>query len=226
MSGGQRTAHAGTLPRLAIWGAGGHAKVVAETVQRLGGRVEGFLDGVDPARRGEVFFGGAAVLGGREALAGLRRGGVGALVLAFGANRARLALGAELGAEGWGLPTVVDPGATISADASIGEGSYVAAGAVIQPGARIGAFCIVNSGAIVEHDVRLGAGVHLGPRACLAGHAEVGRGSFIGAGAIVRDRVRIGADVIVGIGALVLADIADGVVAYGHPARVVRGNPP
>lgn len=225
MTTGPPSSSVDAVAEIAIWGAGGHAKVVAETVHRLGWRVAGFIDGVDPGRRGEVFFRDAAVLGGREALAGLRRRGVDAIVLAFGASAARLALGAELIADGWSLPRVVDPIAVVAGDVAIGAGTYVAAGALVQPGARIGAFSIVNTGVVVEHDVLVGDGVHLAPRACLAGHAEVGRGAFVGAGAIVRDRVRIGADAVIGMGAVVVADVEAGVVAHGHPARVIRRTP-
>jgi sugar O-acyltransferase (sialic acid O-acetyltransferase NeuD family) len=136
----------------------------------------------------------------------------------------RLALGDELAASRWRLPAIVDPAAQVAEDVRVGAGTYIGAAVVVQPGARVGPFCIVNTGAIVEHDAGVGAGVHLAPRTCLAGHAEIRCASFVGVGAIVRDRVRIIADVIVGMGAVAVADIADGVVAYGNPARVVRKN--
>ena len=54
------------------WGASGHAKVVAQTLRRLGRwRLEGFIDDRSPERRGEAFC-GARVLGGREALTAAR----------------------------------------------------------------------------------------------------------------------------------------------------------
>lgn len=207
--------------RIAVWGAAGHAKVVADAWRCRGGDVAGFLDDVAPQRRGESFF-GACVLGGREALPGLRADGLTALALGFGDNAARLALGTALRAEGWRLPPIVHPAAVVAADVVLGEGCLVAAGAVINPGARIGAFAIVNTGAIVDHDGQLDDGVHLGPRACLAGGVEVGRGAWIGAGATVRDRCRIGAGTVIGLGAAVVSDIPPAVVAQGCPARVVR----
>ena len=210
------------MPSIICWGASGHAKVVAQTLRRIGRwRLEGFIDDRSPERRGEAFC-GAQVLGGREALAAARARGIEEMLLAFGDNAARLGLWRDLEPQGWRFPVLLDPTAVVADDAEIGPGSYVAAGAIVQPGVRIGAQVIVNSGAIVEHDSRIADGVHIAPGACLAGHVEVGGGSWIGAGSVVRDRLRIGAGVVVGIGSLVLRDMPDGVVAYGHPARVVR----
>lgn len=210
------------MQAIVLWGAGGHAKVVAQTLRREGRwQVHGFIDDVNPLRAGAAFA-GATVLGGRTALAAARAAGIGALALAFGNNAARLTLAAEFGALGWQFPAIVDPDAVVADDVVLGAGSYVAAGAVLQPGAHIGAQTIVNTGAIVEHDCRIAEGVHLCPRVCLAGHVEVGRGAWVGAGAVVRDRVHIGAGALVGIGALVIADVAAGWVVYGHPAGPIR----
>lgn len=207
---------------LVIFGAGGHAKVVADSVRRLGGwRIEGFVDDVSPGRAGEAFC-GARVIGGRSALPALRERGVEAIVLGFGHNQARLALAAELAAAGWRFPSIVDPRASVAGEAALGEGVYVGVGAVVEPGARIGAQTIVNTGAVVCHDADIGAGGHVCPRVCIGGHAVVGRGAWVGIGAVVRDRATIGEWSLVGAGALVLGSLPAGVVAYGQPARVIR----
>jgi len=51
---------------------------------------------------------------------------------------------------------------------------------------------------------------------------ELGDNVWLGAGAKVLDGVRIGHDVVVGAGAVVNADLPDGAVAAGVPARVLR----
>jgi acetyltransferase-like isoleucine patch superfamily enzyme len=50
----------------------------------------------------------------------------------------------------------------------------------------------------------------------------LGENVWLGAGVKVLDGVHIGRNVVVGAGAVVTADLADGVVAAGVPARVVR----
>jgi UDP-N-acetylbacillosamine N-acetyltransferase len=209
------------MAAIVVWGAGGHAKVVAQSLRRSGRwQLEGFIDDVDASRRGEPFF-GSQVLGGREALVSLAQRGVHDVVLAFGHNEMRLAIARELSAQGWEFPTIVDATALVADDAMLGEGCYVAAGAIVQPGTRIGAQAIVNTGVVVEHDNTIGEGVHLSPRACLAGHVSVGRCSWIGAGALLRDRVQVGEGVVIGMGAVVTRNVPAGVTMVGNPARLM-----
>jgi acetyltransferase EpsM len=206
---------------LVIWGAAGHAKVVADVLRTHPEfELAGLIDDTAPQRRGELHY-GIPILGGREVLDGLLANGT-RLVFGFGDNAARLRIGAEMVARGFVFPTLVHPTAVVSPSAQIGAGSFVAAGAVVNADARVGAQVIVNSGAIVEHDSDVGDGVHLSPRVCLSGWVRVGRGSWIGSGAVVRDRITIGARCVVGVGSVVVADIPDAMMAYGCPARVVR----
>lgn len=210
---------------IVVIGAGGHAKVVARSLREGGGwHVVGFIDDQNPARAGER-FGGATVLGARAALAALREQGVAAAVIGFGDNRARLAFDGWLAQAGWQRPAIVDPSARVGDDVVLGPGCYVAAGAIVEPGVVLGSQVIVNSAAVLCHDGVVDDGAHLCPRSCFGGHVQIGRRSWIGIGATVRDRVCIGADVLIGAGSLVLRNVADGVVAYGHPARV-RGKVP
>jgi acetyltransferase-like isoleucine patch superfamily enzyme len=54
----------------------------------------------------------------------------------------------------------------------------------------------------------------------------LGENVWLGTGVKVLDGVRVGRDVVVGAGAVVTADLPDGVVAAGVPARVVRERAP
>jgi sugar O-acyltransferase (sialic acid O-acetyltransferase NeuD family) len=206
---------------LVIWGAAGHAKVVADVVRTSSDfELVGLIDDTAPQRRGALHY-GIPILGGREVLDGLLANGT-RLMFGFGDNAARLHIGAEMATRGFVFPTLVHPASIVSPSARIGAGSFVAAGAIVNADARVGEQVIVNCGAIVEHDNEVGDGVHLSPRACLSGWVRVGRGSWIGSGSVVRDRITIGARCVVGVGSVVVADIPDAVVAYGCPARVVR----
>jgi sugar O-acyltransferase (sialic acid O-acetyltransferase NeuD family) len=210
------------MESIAILGAGGHAKVVAQTIRRLSSwMLVGAIDEVDPGRAGTPFE-GVTVLGGREVLEPLLRSGTKAIALGFGDNAARLQRFQELLALGFEFPTLVDPHAVVADGVPIGAGTYVAAGAIVQPGAKIGSQVILNTAAVVEHDCRVGDGVHVCPGACLAGHVQVGRGAWIGAGSVVKDRVSVGDDAFVGIGSVVLSDIPSKMLVHGHPARSIR----
>jgi len=209
--------------QLAIWGASGHALVVADAI--LAGTeydIVGYLDDVNVDRRNET-FGGNTILGGREALAGLLRDGVRRIVIAFGNCSARIAAGDFLRSQGFELPTIIHPRAVIGNRTTIGEGCYIGAGVVIDPECAIGRLVIVNNGAIICHHSVLADGAHICPGVSIAGKAHVGRGSWLGVGSCVRDGVSIGAGSFIGAGSVVVKDIPDGVMAYGVPASVRKG---
>jgi len=207
-------------PFLAIWGASGHAMVVADIVRLQGVyRIVGFLDDISPDRRGTEFC-GAPVLGGREQLKLLLDRGVKHILLGFGDCRMRLELMGLLQARGFSLPMAIHPRSVVAKDAAIGPGTVIAAGAVVNPGSRIGSSVIINTCAGVDHDCIISDAAHIGPGVHLGGSVVVGQAAQVGIGATVVDRVHIGAGSVVGAGAVVVTDIPDGVVAYGVPAEV------
>lgn len=204
--------------RVAVWGASGHARVVADALRLGGWEVVGFIDDIAPDRRGQSFA-GATVLGGADCLESLLGNGVRSMAIGVGDNEARLALGKRAVEAGFELPNAVHPSATVATDAVLGTGVLVAANAVINPAACIGDLVIVNTAAVVEHDCLLGAGVHLAPGGVLAGMVRVGSISLIGAGAVVVDHRTIGERVRIGAGATVIHDVPDRVTVVGSPAR-------
>jgi len=208
--------------KLVIWGAGGHALIVADII-RLRGEYEiiGFLDDVNPERRNTEFC-GARVLGGKEQLDILRRMGTKYLIFGFGDCQARLRLSELVCAKGFRLTTGIHPQAVVAADVPIGPGTIIAAGAIVSIGSRIGENVIINTCASVDHEGIIEDGAHLSPGVHLGGRVTVGRAAWVGIGATVIAHVRIGSGAIIGAGAVVLNDIPDGVIAYGVPAKVIK----
>lgn len=207
--------------RTAIWGAGGHAKVVAEILRLNGHEIVGFLDNINASHKVAPFC-GSNVLGGVEVLPDLLSWGVRDFIVAFGDNELRVRTASELLQSGFRLATAIHPNAVCAADASIGEGSVIASGAVIGPSTKVGQNAIVNTQASLDHDCTVMDGAHIGPGAVITGCVEIGRCAWVGAGAVVSDHKRIGRNSIVGAGAVVLQDVAEEVVVVGVPARVLR----
>lgn len=205
-----------------VIGAGGHAKVLIAALKRLGVRILGATD-ADAAKRGQAVL-DVPVLGGDETLsvhgpaAVLLVNGLGTA----GRTEARRAIYERFAALGFRFATVVDPLALLAGPVEIGEGAQVLAGAVVQPGTRLGVNCIVNTCASIDHDCVIGAHAHIAPGATLSGGVQVGEGAHVGTGASVIHNIRIGAGAVVGAGAAVIADVPIGTTAAGVPARVLR----
>lgn len=210
--------------KLIIWGASGHALVVADIIRlRCDYEIVGMLDDVNPERRGELFD-GLPIVGGREQLDDLRRQGVGHIIFGFGNCAARLLLAELVREKGFALATAIHPRSVIAESARIGAGTLVAAGAIVNPGAVIGENVIVNTTASIDHECIIDDGAHICPGVTLGGSVTVGRAAWVGIGATVKDHVRIGAGAVIGAGSVVVEDIPAGVLAYGVPARVKKEN--
>lgn len=211
------------MRRLALFGAGGHGKVVADAALCAGWQDIAFFDDAWPKLR---TCGAWPVLGGSAALAQRLKEFDGAVVT-IGGNTIRLDKLRWLQGLDAPLVSVVHPGAIVSRYASIGLGSVIMPGAVVNVDARLGLGCIVNTGATVDHECQIGDGVHISPGATLSGQVSVGQATWIGAGAVVRHCVSVGQQATVGAGAVVLRPVADGLTVVGNPARVLpRGNSP
>jgi UDP-perosamine 4-acetyltransferase len=205
-----------------ILGAGGHAKVLLEVLRVRGRRVTG-VTSIEAGGKGDLFC-GVPVLGGDEALANFTPqqielvNGIGFI---GGPNRRRQAF--ERGkSAGFVFATLVHPSAIVAADVQAGEGAQIMAGAVIQPGVRVGIDSIINTRAGVDHDCQIGAHAHIAPGATLCGNVTVGDSSLVGAGTTVLQGLTIGENCLIAAGALLRSNAENGTVLLGVPARVLQ----
>lgn len=204
------------MKRLAIMGASGHGKVVADCAELCGWGEVSFFDDCWPDKQ---INGAWPVVGDTSSLLA-RLNEFDGVIVAIGNNQVRETKLRVLSAQGAILPTLIHPSAVVSRYAVIGAGSVLFAGAVVNVDCRIGLGAIINTGATVDHDCALGNAVHVSPGAHLAGGVSVGDRSWVGIGSSVRQLVRIGCDVMVGAGSAVVSDVPDACVVTGVPARM------
>jgi sugar O-acyltransferase (sialic acid O-acetyltransferase NeuD family) len=200
---------------ICLFGAGEHARVVAEAARLAGATVAGcWATKADP---GLDHLGKDADLerelekwrGHRFHLALAGQPGCGH----------RHALWERWRDRGLNWATIIHPTAFVSPSAHVGDGVFIGPGAVVHAGATLAAQAIVNSGCIVEHDTFIGEGAVLAPGALCGGGACLGAWAWCGLGAIIRDHAAVGDGAIVGMGAVVVADVAAGTTVMGVPAR-------
>ena len=199
-----------------VVGAGGHARAVADVVQRRGDRVVAVTG--DPSGHWEV----PVLDGDDEAIAMALRSDT-AVALGIGSDPTRLRVLERLLAAGVRAPAVVATTATVSATASLAAGVVVLEHAHIGPAAQVGPAALVNTAAVVEHDVVVGSGTHVAPAGVLLGGATSGDLVCVGAGAVVLPLVSIGDGAVVGAGAVVREDVDPGRTVVGVPAAPTSG---
>jgi len=205
------------MKRLAILGASGHGKVVAEMAELSGWTSIVFFDDAWPT----ITQNGPWQICGNSQRLESEASQFEGIIVAIGNNEIRLAKSKEIRKKGLPLVTLIHPKAIVSQYATIDEGSVVMAGAVINPFAKIGLAAIINTSATIDHDCLLGDGVHVSPGAHLAGAVSVGHRTWIGIGAVVKQCLQIGADTTVGAGSAVVNDISDHQTIVGIPGKEI-----
>ena len=205
--------------RVLIVGAGGHGRVVADSMQSMrSSEIElqpiGYLDD-DESLLGSTPL-GLPVLGVIDDVAKVEHD---AVVVAIGNNDLRRRLFADLVERGDHLVSVIHNSATISSEVAMGIGAMVCAGVVVNIGSRIGDNVILNTGCIIEHDCNVGNHAHIAPGVTLGGDVTIGRGTLVGLGATILRGVTVGDDCIIGAGAVVTKNISNTSVVAGIPAR-------
>ncbi len=209
--------------RIAIVGTSGHAKVVIDLLERIGGYTVVCL--IDSFKRIGTELFGHRVSGTEDDIpAFVQAGFFDCAVIAIGDNWTRGEIAKRIRASSPVLefPVLVHPSATVGKDVQFGAGSVVVAGVNINPGARIGEFCILNTRSSLDHDSRMGDFSSLAPAAVTGGNVTIGAYSAIAIGATVSHEVSVGEHTVVGAGSLVNKNVPPFVVAYGVPARVIR----
>lgn len=204
---------------LFVFGASGHAKVVIDAIERSGAAKIVFVCDDAPAKRGGMLM-GYPVIGGRaellERINETTRG-----VIGIGDNAIRARIAEWLIENGCTLAGVIHPSASIGREVTLGDGTVVMAGCVINSGTTVGRNVIVNTGATIDHDCDIGDTAHVAPGAHLCGHVSVGVETLIGAGATIVPGVRVGSRALIGAGSTVLSDVPDGARAGGSPCRLL-----
>ncbi len=191
-----------------LYGASGHAKVVMDIARLACVEVPCLID--DNPHVNELA--GKPVVHSAE--------GLSPLIVTIGDCQIRRKIVAKLGNIKY--LSLIHPSAVIADGISIGIGSVVMAGAILNPFVKVGNHCIINTLASLDHDVKINDFVHIAPRCTLCGEVEVGEGTWVGAGTTVIQGIHIGKDCFIGAGSVVIKDLPDSCLCYGNPARVIR----
>ena len=101
---------------------------------------------------------------------------------------------------GFQLPVIIAPTAHVSRHVTIGAGTIVMHGAIVNVGASVGINCIINTCSLLEHDSTVADHCHISTGAILNGDVSIGAGSFVGSGSVIKEGVTLGKGCIVGMG--------------------------
>lgn len=210
---------------LLIFGAGGHAREVAQLVADINQsqlphyKLLGFLADAgantrNPTHLPAPFLGDATWL---QEHPGVQ------VVIAIGESSARRNVAQRLLRIQPYLhfATLIHPRAWLASRITVGKGSVIFAGALVNVDVTIGVHASLNLGCTISHDCILGDYVSLGPGVHLAGRVVLGECVDVGIGASFLPLASVGPDAVIGAGALVTHHLPAGCTAIGIPARAL-----
>ncbi|MCR5196316.1 MAG: acetyltransferase [Pseudobutyrivibrio sp.] len=202
------------MKQLAIIGASGHGKVIADIALLSGYDEVIFLDDNPEVKT----VGEYNVLGNRQMAAELAKMSCD-FIVGIGNAAIREKIQNEIISKGCNVVTLVHPNAVVAFDSKLGIGTVVMAGAVINSGSVIGQGCIINTGASIDHDNVIGDFCHISVGAHTAGTVSMGTRSWLGIGAVVSNNLDVCSDCMIGAGAVVVSDLTAPGTYVGVPAQ-------
>ncbi len=176
---------------IVLVGFGGHAKSVADTIERTEQfNIVGYTDVREDTACSRYEYLGTDVVLKDIFDSGVKYAAIGVGYMGKGDTRDKLyKMLKDIRFE---LPAVIDPSAIVSGTAAIGEGTFIGKGAIVNAEAKVGKMCIVNSKVLVEHETVVGDYSHVAVGASLCGQVCLGDHVFVGAGAVVVQCVNVG----------------------------------
>jgi sugar O-acyltransferase (sialic acid O-acetyltransferase NeuD family) len=201
------------MKEIYLYGAGGHAKVIAEILELSGAAVKGVFD--DNSDITALLH--YPTLGSfKQDLLGEKV----QMIISVGNNGIRKKIAESLSVS---FGQAIHPSVILSRTATIGHGTAVMPGVTVNTGAKIGRHVILNTQCSVDHDCQISDYVHISPQVALAGDVKVGEGTHIGIGACVIQGIKIGKWCTIGAGSVIIHDVPDGATVVGNPGRIIKG---
>lgn len=117
-------------------------------------------------------------------------------------------------------PILQHPFTCIHPDVSIGEGTLIMPGCIINVGCNIGKHALINTRASLDHDTVIEDYASIAPGVVTGGNVVVGHCSWVGLGSSVIQECKIGKHTVIGAGSTVIKNIPEYTLAFGVPCKV------
>ncbi|QBA63883.1 acetyltransferase [Muriicola soli] len=208
---------------IVLIGASGHSKVVMDIVEKQGiYSIVGLIDSFKPIGTKVLDY---EIIGSEETLNQLMetynfKSGI----ISIGNNWVREAMFDKIQSisPDFNFVKAIDPSSIIGKNCSVGPGTVIMPGVIVNSDSSIGSHCILNTSSSLDHDGIMGDFSSLAPRSTVGGGVEIGPCSTIGLGAGVLEGITIGANCFIGAKSLTNKNVEDNNMVYGVPARFIR----
>lgn len=207
------------MKKIAIIGAGGHAKVIIDIISEIGNYViVGFFD--------DNKFGtfcNIPILGKINEINIINKNiEIDTYIIGIGNDRIRQNIYETHKNINW--DTLIHPKTIISKTSIINYGTVICAGSIIQTEANIGKHCIVNTNSNIDHESKIGDFCSICPGVTICGQVIINNCTMIGANSVIIQNINIGNNCIIGAGSVVIRDIQDNQKVVGNPIKFLKNS--
>jgi sugar O-acyltransferase (sialic acid O-acetyltransferase NeuD family) len=199
--------------KVTLFGASGHSKVIIDILKCNSVAIASIID--DNPKTNTI-LGLPVVKNNANDFSAVE-----SMIISIGNNKVRQRISCQIDVN---YCNAIHPTAILSKAVTLGKGTVIMAGAIINPNAFIGNHCIINTGAVIEHDCHIADFVHISPSVSLAGNVQIAEGAHVGIGATVIQGIKIGKWVTIGAGAVIIKDVPDFAVVVGNPGKIIKFN--
>ena len=120
---------------------------------------------------------------------------------------------------GYKVATYISSKAVVYTE-DIRDGCFIAPGAIVGPGCKLGHGNFLESAVVLSHDIELGDFNYLSTNAVFGGFAKVENNCFFGLHSTIKNSISVASDTLVGAAANVLESVTyRGGIFVGNPAR-------
>ncbi len=201
-------------------GVGHNTPVMIDLAEDCGYHIKGLFH-YDETRTGEIYC-GYKIIGSFKDLFSMEDLGGMAFLLTMGNMDIRAQLLSKIMSMGGSVPTIIHPQAVVSRFATISSiGVYVNCFSHIQAGTTIGMGTVVLSGVIINHNNKIGKHCFFADNSLLGAYTEMQDFAFMGQGALsISGKVHtIGTHAYIGARALLTREVPPHATMIGIPAK-------
>jgi sugar O-acyltransferase (sialic acid O-acetyltransferase NeuD family) len=205
-------------PRLFIFGAGSHTKLIIDIFKSQGKNIHGVFD--DFKNPKDIYYYNYKIMDKiSNARKYLKRGDL--LFCGIGDNKIRQQIANEF--KDFMFPNCISSCSTISKSVKIGRGNFVGNYVVLEPDSVIGSHNIINDLALIGHDAKIGNFNIIAAHVCYGPYSSAKDNNLLGLNSTVNPtKLTIGNNNIIGSGTVVVKNVDNDSIIMGVPGKIKR----
>jgi sugar O-acyltransferase (sialic acid O-acetyltransferase NeuD family) len=210
------------MKRLAIVGSGDLGQLIAYHASSDGHyQISGFFDDFQSI---DAYINGYPILGGiKDIFKKYQERAFDEIIIGIGYKHLLMRKNIfELCFNNIPIGKIVHSSAFVDSSCSVGDGSFVLPGCVLDRNVIIESNVLLNTGCVIAHDSKICKHTFLSPCVSVAGFVQIEESCNIGINTTIIDNVIIRSNIQTGGGAVVIKSLERPGLYVGNPARFVR----